>query len=269
MIISASRRCDLPAFHGEEFMAALRAGAIDVGHPFRPRAARRVSLRRQDVDAIVFWSRDVRPFLRHLPEVEERGYPSVFLLTLTAYHRPLEPAVPETGEALAAFRRLEQAVGRQRIAWRYDPVLLLPGLDAGFHMANFARLASRLAAHAARAIVSFFDPYPAALRRLRRAGFDPAGASGSPRQQAELLAAFAAAAAREGMGIQSCAEDAEGAAVASGKCIDEEWLNGLFGLRLAYRKDPGQRALCRCQRSVDIGSYGDCAHGCLYCYARR
>ncbi len=250
-------------------MAALRAGEIEVRNPFRPGESRRLSLRRQDVDAFVFWSRDIRPFLRHLPEIEELGYPSVFLLTLTAYPRPLEPAVPATNEAFDAFRRLEQAVGRQRIAWRYDPVLLLPGLDAGFHKANFARLAARLAGYAARAIVSFFDPYPAALRQLRRAGFDPGGAAGSPGQQGELLAAFAAVAGRVGMRIQSCAEDAECAAVARGKCIDEKWLNGLFGLRLAYRKDPGQRALCRCQRSVDIGSYGDCAHGCLYCYARR
>ncbi len=92
-------------------------------------------------------------------------------------------------------------------------------------------------------------------------------ASGSPARQLELLARFAAAAARIGIEIQSCAEAAHAAEVKPGKCVDEELLNELFGLRLSYRKDPGQRKLCLCQQSVDIGSYGTCRHGCLYCYA--
>lgn len=269
MIVSASRRCDIPAFRGEWFMAALRAGEVEAANPFRPGPAWRVSLRRGDVDAFVFWSRDARPFLRFLPEIEGGGFPYVFLLTATAYPRVLEPSVPEAGEAVACFRELAARIGRRRIAWRYDPVLFTPDLDLRYHNENFARLAGRLAPFASRAIVSFFDPYPKALRRLRQAGFAAAAAAGTPEQQAEVLAGFAAAASRVGLELQTCAEDLEAGGVRRGKCIDEEWLNGLFGLKLAFRKDPAQRKLCRCQRSVDIGSYGACRHGCLYCYAQR
>ncbi len=116
-------------------------------------------------------------------------------------------------------------------------------------------------------IVSFFDPYPKLGKRLKKAGIDMQTASGSPALQSELLTHFAAAAARTGIEIQSCAEAAWTAGVRPGKCVDEELLNELFGLHIPYRKDPGQRKLCLCQQSVDIGSYGTCRHGCLYCYA--
>ncbi len=269
MIVSASRRCDIPAFQGEWFMAALRAGAVEVGNPFRPGRARRVSLKRGDVGAFVFWSRDPRPFLRHLDEIDRGGYPYCFLITLTGYPRLLEPDVPLAGEAVVFFRELAARIGRRRVIWRYDPVIFTPETGPGFHEENFSRLAALLAPHTFRVIVSFFDPYAKALRRLRKAGIDADSANGSPEQQAGLLVRFAASASASGLEIQSCAEPALAAAVPAGKCIDEELLNGIFGLDLAYRKDPAQRQLCRCQQSIDIGAYGSCRHGCLYCYARR
>lgn len=269
MIVSVSRRCDVPAFQAEWFMAALRAGAADTADPFRPGPPQRVSLLRGDVDAFVFWSRDVRPLLRFLPEIEERGFPSVFLLTATGYPRALEPAVPSVAETSAFFRELAALVGRRRIAWRYDPVLITPETGPAYHERQFSEMAGLLAPYASRAIVSFFDPYPKAVRRLRRAGIEADAASGGAEAQAALIAGFAAVAAREGLEIQSCAEAATWAGVTHGRCVDEGLLNDRFGLDLSYRKDPGQRKLCLCTRSVDIGRYGECGHGCLYCYARR
>jgi hypothetical protein len=268
MIVSASRRCDIPAFAGDWFMERLRAGEVDVANPFRPGPGRRISLRREDVDAIVFWSRDPRPFLAHLPEIDRRGTPYYFLLTLTGYPRLLEPAVPRVEEAVAYFGELAARIGRRRVIWRYDPVIFFETAAFDFHVGNFADLASLLSPFSSRVIVSFFDPYARALRRLRKAGIAAEAAVGTPDQQALLLECFAAIAAGLGLEIQSCAEAALPGRVKPGKCIDEGLLNELFGLNLSYRKDPAQRKLCLCQQSVDIGSYGACRHGCLYCYAR-
>jgi hypothetical protein len=268
MIISASRRCDIPAFAAGWFMEQLRLGEVRVENPFRPGQARQVSLRREAVDAFVFWSRDPRPILGHLAEIEAGGYPYYFLITVTGYPRLLEPATPAAEEAVRFFRELAGRIGRRRIVWRYDPVVFTPATDAAFHARNFSDLACRLGPYASRVIVSFFDPYPKALRRLRRAAIPAEGAAGSAELQAGLVGRFAAAAAREGLTIQSCAETASWAEVPAGKCVDERLLNELFGLGLAYRKDPCQRKACLCQQSVDIGRYGPCPHGCLYCYAR-
>jgi hypothetical protein len=278
MIVSVSRRSDIPAFHGDWFMEQLRRGQVEVRNPFRPGAGRRISLKKEDVDAFIFWSRDPRPFMAHLGEIECEGYPYLFLLTATGYPSLLEPAVPRVDEVVAFFRELAARIGRRRVIWRYDPVLFTPALDAGFHLENFSRLAGLMSPFTSRVIVSFFDPYAKALRRLRKAGIDAEAAAGSPEQQLDLLERFAAIAESAGLEIQSCAEAALGdrarplgglaAGVKPGKFIDEKLLNDLFGLGLAYRKDPSQRKLCLCQQSVDIGSYGACGHGCLYCYAR-
>lgn len=268
MIVSVSRRCDIPAFAGAWFMEQWRRGEVTVRNPFRPAQARAVSLKKEDVDALVFWSRDPRPFMGYLPEIERGGYPYYFLITVTGYPRGLEPQAPAAAEAVRFFGELAARIGRRRVVWRYDPVLFTPATDEDFHDKNFSRLAGLLAPFASRVIVSFFDPYPKVLRRLRQAGIDGGKAAGTPGQQGRLLASFAAVASRLGLDIQSCAESAAAAGVNPGKCVDEGLLHELFGLDLAYQKDPGQRKLCLCQRSVDIGSYGTCRHGCLYCYAR-
>jgi len=267
MIVSASRRGDIPAFHGAWFMEQWRRGEVTVRNPFRPAQARTVSLKKQDVDAFVFWSRDPRPFLEFLPEIDRGGSPYYFLLTATGYPRWLEPATPLPEAVVLFFKDLAGRIGRRRVIWRYDPVLFTEQTHADFHAANFSRLAGLLSPFTARVIISFFDPYPKAVRRLRKAGIQAETAAGTPEQQAGLLGRFAAIAAGAGLEIQSCAEAAITAGVITGKCIDEKLLNELFGLDLSSRKDPAQRKLCLCQQSVDIGSYGTCRHGCLYCYA--
>lgn len=267
MIVSVSRRSDIPAFYGAWFMEHLRRGEVVVKNPFRSAQEKRVSLKKQDVDAFVFWSRDPRPFMEYLPEIERGGYPYYFLITATGYPRLLEPSTPRLEEVLVFFEELAGRIGRQRIIWRYDPVIFTAGTGFEFHADNFSDLAQRLSPFISRAIVSFFDPYPKVRRRLQKAEIEIAAAAGSREQQSDLFAQFAAVAARTGIEIESCAEAALAAGVRPGKCVDEELLNELFGLNLAYRKDPSQRKLCLCQQSVDIGSYGTCRHGCLYCYA--
>jgi hypothetical protein len=219
------------------------------------------------MDALVLWTRDPSPLFPEIPDWETRGIRTAWLVTVTGYPRLLEPAAPPTDRAVEVLGKLAALVGRERIAWRYDPVLVCPsaGLDAAWHAENFARLAERLAPHAFRCIVSLCDDYAGARGRLREAGIVP----DADERAREAAAAFAPLARAEGIEIRSCCEELEPLGIPPGGCIDGEWLDRLWRLGLSGVRDPGQRKGCRCAPSVDIGAYDTCIHGCLYCYAVR
>ncbi|MDW7710671.1 MAG: DUF1848 family protein [Deferrisomatales bacterium] len=270
MIVSASRRTDLPAVHAGWLLDRLAAGFAEVRHPFAPSRVRRVDLvpaPAGSLEALVLWTRNPAPLLEEVPRWEAAGLRTLWLVTLTGYPRPLEPRSPPPEEAAAALRLLGSLVGSARIAWRYDPVLLCPslGMDVRWHLGNFRRLAALLEGAAGRCIVSLYDDYPKARRRLAAAGLAPAPAADA----ASLLSALAEEARGGGIPLQACCEAELPADVPPGSCIDGPLLDRLWDLGVGSRRDPGQRAGCRCAPSVDIGAYDTCTHGCLYCYATR
>lgn len=266
MIISASRRCDLPAHGHEAFRQWLRRGWVEVANPFRPSLHRRVSLERGEVDAFVFWTRNPAPFMDVVRRLEEEGYPFYFLITVTGYPATLEPRVPRLPEVRAFLAALHEVIGRGRIVWRYDPVFFTAGLDEAFHRANFRELATAAAPFAGRVIVSHLDLYRKTARRFRESGIVPAP-DGAERY-AGMLTFFAVEAAERGMEIRSCGETvAADSPVPAGRCIDEELLRRFCGVRLDVGQDRHQRPFCLCRQSVDIGAYATCPAGCLYCYA--
>ncbi len=257
VIVSASRRTDLPAFYSTWFLNRLAAGYALVRHPMNPRRVRRVPLIPPEAGFIVFWTRDPRPLLPGLSRLEEAGLGFSFLFTVTPYGADLEAGLPPLEQRLAAFIALAERIGPERVDWRYDPILFTGWLDAGFHREAFGRLAARLRGHTRRCIVSYLEPYAKTRRNL--AG-TPLRAPG-PEERAALLGELAELADGCGMRLQTCA--LEDAPQLAGACIDGERIARLPD----RRRDTGQRALCRCTRSVDIGAYDTCLHGCRYCYA--
>lgn len=53
----------------------------------------------------------------------------------------------------------------------------------------------------------------------------------------------------------------------SGKCIHNVLLNEEFGIIVKKYKYTGQRKSCGCVKSIEIGHFDSCVHGCKYCYA--
>jgi hypothetical protein len=270
MIVSVSRRTDVPAFFGEWFVERLRHGFCLVPNPFNRSQVTRISLARSDVDAFVFWTRFPAPFAPAFDALDRRGDPYLVLLTLTGYGPPLEPGAPPVGNALHAAQKLAGRIGRQRLVWRYDPILFGPGLDPGSHLERFARLATGLEGLVDAVRVSFVDLYRKTRRRLAALPggeaflVDPAATPAA----GDLLAGLAALARAHGMSLSTCAEERDWSAADAppGACVDGALLERLFGIRAAG-KDPGQRAHCRCAPSRDVGITDTCRHGCVYCYA--
>jgi hypothetical protein len=274
MIISASRRTDIPAFYSEWFMNRIREGYCTVPNPFNRNQVSKVELDPQKVDVIVFWTRNPRPLFRYLAELDQRGYRYYFQYTVINNPRAIDPKSPGLNASIETFRELADCIGPQRVIWRYDPIVLSEATPPQFHSIVHAQIAEALAGATRRNVVSIVDIYKKAqkrLRDLRQQGVvvEQISQSAMPQAVGAMLEQLAATAATYGLEIFSCAEDLDlrPYGIQPGKCIDDEYIHRTFGLDLRLKKDPGQRDACGCVASKDIGMYDTCLYGCQYCYA--
>jgi len=268
MIISASYRTDIPAFYGDWFMNRLRAGYCMVRNPYGGQAAR-VSLRREDADGFVFWTKDLRSFAGRLPEIRDRGYPFVIQYGINGFPKELEPRVPDAQESVRLLREIGGAFGRRVCVWRYDTVAISSLTPPDFHLRNFERLARALSGATDEVVISFLHPYKKTVRQMdnaaRRLGFqwrDP-----PTEKKKSLAAALAQIAKSQNIQLSICAQReylVPGATDAH--CVDAERLSEVAGRKISAGSK-GHRKTCGCHESRDIGEYDTCLHGCVYCYA--
>lgn len=277
VVLSASRATDVPAFYADWFMRRLRAGFFRWTNPFNAAQVQTVSLAK--TRAIVFWTKDPAGIWKHLDELDRRGLHFYFQYTLNDYETEgIEPGLPPLAARLDSFRRLADRLGPDRVIWRLDPLLLTDRLGVPEWLDRAARLMEQLAGHTRQLVFSFADiaAYPAVRRNLARAGI--AAREFAPAEMEEFARGLAELNRAHGLALATCAEEIDLAAhgIAHNRCVDGELLARLgsadaallefLGSRAA-RKDPGQRRACGCLVSKDVGRYGTCPHGCVYCYA--
>lgn len=263
MLLSISRRTDIPAYYSGWLFRRLSEGLVVVRNPMNPGSTREISLRPEDVDGIVFWSKNPAPVLGRLDELSRYRY--YFQFTLTPYGNDIEPGIPDKAGLIDTFRRLADAIGPERVVWRYDPILLNPTYTIERHNDAFARMAQALRGNTGKCTISFIDMYKntaANAKMLQLTELDDGA-------KLEIARTFAATAADNGIALDTCAEDIDltGLGIGHARCVDAGLFNAIWGLNLPVRKDKNQRPACRCTESTDIGAYNTCPSGCLYCYA--
>lgn len=264
MIISASRRTDIPTYYSEWFFNRLREGYVLVRNPMNARQISRISLSPEAVDGIVFWTKNPVPILSRLGELEP--YPYYFQFTLTAYGRDVEPNLPgKNGVLIPAFQELSRMAGRERVVWRYDPIFLSDRYTVEYHCRYFRVLAAKLGEYTEKCTVSFLDFYRSTARNMRSLHIREMTAA----QQREMMERFSEIAGEYGLYIDTCSEaiSLEDLGISHASCVDRERLERIGGYRLKVGRDRNQRKECGCAASVDIGAYDTCGNGCLYCYA--
>ena len=264
MIISASRRTDIPTYYSEWFFNRLREGDVLVRNPMNARQISRISLSPEAVDGIVFWTKNPVPMMSRLGELEP--YPYYFQFTLTAYGRDVEPNLPgKNGVLIPAFQELSRMAGRERVVWRYDPIFLSDRYTVEYHCRYFRVLAAKLGEYTEKCTVSFLDFYRSTARNMRSLRIREMTAA----QQREMMERFSEIAGEYGLYIDTCSEaiSLEDLGISHASCVDRERLERIGGYRLKVGRDRNQREECGCAASVDIGAYDTCGNGCLYCYA--
>lgn len=235
-----------------------------VRHPMNPRRVSRVCLSPEVVDGFVFWTKNPLPMLERLSLLKEYAY--YFQFTLTPYGRDAEPGLPSKRDVLIpAFRKLSSLLGRHRVIWRYDPVFLSRTYTFEYHVRWFERLAALLAPCTEKCVISFLDFYRDTRSSMASLGLR----NFPPEMQENLVGKLADAAHAYGLRVESCAEnmDLSRFGIAHGRCVDADLIGRTGNVSLKVNRDGNQRPACGCAQSIDIGAYGSCRQGCLYCYA--
>ncbi|MBU3950002.1 MAG: DUF1848 domain-containing protein [Proteobacteria bacterium] len=269
MIISASRRTDIPAFYSKWFINRIRSGFCTVPNPFNSAQISNISLAPENVDLIVFWTRNPGPIIPYLKELNQRGYRYYFLYTLMNNPKLLDPKSPSAKHSLNIFKKLSDIIGPEKIIWRYDPIILSNITDINYHKQTYENIAKSLCGYTFRCIISFVEIYRKIKGRLMKLSEKGFMLNQYNDNISDLSSYLAQISAKNNMEIQSCALKKELGkfGILPGKCIDDAYIKKVFGLKFDLKKDPFQRKECGCVASKDIGMYNSCLYECQYCYA--
>ena len=280
IVISASRRTDIPAFYLDWFMAQVDRGYFEVTNPYN-RKVSIVTAAPELVHTIVFWSKDFGTFLKRGigEQLQKRGFHLFFNFTLNSDAPRLEPRVPTLAERLRQLECLSSRFDSRAINWRFDPVCFykINGSRIKNNLHDFTRIADKAArCGISRCITSFMDDYAKIRKRIKSiTGFS--FTSPSPEKKVSILQEMEKKLRPDKIRLYTCCEKElldllpTNPGIDSSACIPNNLLVELYGGNLSVKKDCGQRVNkgCGCKVSSDIGSYHlhPCYHSCLFCYA--
>lgn len=280
IVISASRRTDIPAFYMDWFMEQIKKGVFEVTNPYNRRKSI-VTATPDKIHTIVFWSKNFAPLIKggFGQRLLAMGYNLFFNFTINSDIPLLEPRVPSLKQRLNQLRDLCRNYDPRSINWRFDPICLFEfeqnAIKDNLH--DFSRIATWASqCGVTRCITSFMDNYAKIKKRIKSIpGFsfiDPI----LP-EKIEILLKMEKKLSEKKIDLYTCCEKEvlnalpSGSNIRKGSCIPNDLFVKIFGGDLRFKKDTGQRSSkgCGCMISVDVGSYHlhPCYHNCLFCYA--
>lgn len=264
MILSVSRRTDIPNYYSEWFFNRLKKGFLYVRNPMNAHQVSSIDLSPKVIDCIVFWTKNPANMIDRLEELN--GYDYYFQFTVTGYDQDVEQNLPDKKQVIIpTFKRLSEKIGKEKVIWRYDPILLNDKYTLEYHIKAFAEIAQELSDYTEKVVISFVDLYAKTQRNTK----DLRMRALTDNEMLSLGEALAEITKTHNLKIESCAEgiDLGSVGIAHGHCVDKELIERITGFKLKCDKDKNQRIECGCFDSIDIGLYNTCQNGCKYCYA--
>jgi len=263
MIISASRRTDIPAFYSEWFFNRIKEGFVLVPNPFNLSMISRIQLNPDVVDCIVFWTKNPAPMINKLEKLNDYKY--YFQYTLNPYGKDIENNLTDVPKRIEIFKKLADKIGREKVVWRYDPILINDKYNVNFHKETFAYIAHELRDHTERCMLGFIDHYKHISTELHSHNIQRL----KMEDIREMAVSFKENIQNYPIHLDTCTVkvDLSDLGIPSGMCVDKKLIEKIVGYPISAKKDSNQRAVCQCIESIDIGTYETCLHGCIYCYA--
>lgn len=294
IIISASRSTDIPAFYAKWFINRLKAGYCVWYNPFNQKP---MYVAFKNVKAVVFWSKNPKPLITYLHELDERGIHYYFQFTLNDYDKELlEPNVPPVEKRIEIFRELSNKIGKEKVIWRFDPLIMTDRIGVNELLQKVENIGNQLKGYTEKMVFSFADignVYKKVENNLKRLGINYQ--EFTTQTMNEFAKGLCELNKNWSYSLATCAEEInlEQYGIEHNRCIDGDLMkrifykdkafiyylsygklpeeNSLFPLeppkKEANLKDKGQRKICGCLISKDIGMYNTCPHFCAYCYA--
>ncbi|MDD4126274.1 MAG: DUF1848 domain-containing protein [Methanomicrobium sp.] len=276
VIVSASRATDIPAFYSEWFINRLKEGYLIKLNPYNKRPYR---INFDDTKFIVFWTKNPKPLIPYLSFLDERGIDYYFQFTLNDYEREgYEKNVSPLFQRIETFKELSETIGKERIIWRFDPLILSDNISLNTLLLRIENIGDKISGFTDRLVFSFFDMYKSVSRNLQKTG-NADIREFTALEMTEFSKRLSKINSHWNLQLSTCSEDIDAFAygIKKGRCIDPELIAKLCPdipeiLRYLEKnsgKDKGQRPLCGCIPSADVGQYNTCVHQCIYCYATR
>jgi len=267
MIISASRRTDIPAYFSEWFLNRLKEKFVYVRNPMNMRQVNAINLSPELVDCIVFWTKNPKPMIDKLQSNSTplKDYSYYFQFTLNPYEPDVEAGLPPKTEIIGTFKRLSDMIGHQKVIWRYDPILINNKYNTAYHVDKFEKFAGALKGYTEKVTFSFIDFYKKIAENIKLLEVVEI----STEEKNTIAQHFSEIARNNNLSIDTCAEEINLSeyGITHGRCIDDRLISKITGRDLLVEKDKNQRLECGCVKSVDVGEYNSCSNGCVYCYA--
>lgn len=266
MIISASRRTDIPTYYSEWFMNRIKEKYVLVRNHRNIYQVSRIDLSPDIVDHIVFWTKNPKPMLDKLDKLKDYSYS--FQFTLNSYGQDVEENVPsKSGQIIDTFKELSDKIGREKVLWRYDPIFINEKYNLEYHTQYFEKLAYQLKDFTEKCTISFIDNYSKIEKNIAPLNIQTM----SDEQKRAIARNISTIAFNYGLKMDTCAEDIElcDLGITHAKCIDDKLIERIINCPMNVEKDKSQRLECGCVASIDIGSYNTCQNGCKYCYANH
>lgn len=306
VVISASRSTDIPAFYAKWFINRLAKGYCSWYNPFNQKKMY-ISFERCRV--VVFWTKNPAPIIPYLSELDKRGIHYYFQVTLNDYTKEgFEPNVPPVANRIETFKRLSSLIGKERVIWRFDPMIVTNQLTPRMLLTKIWHIGNELKGYTDKFVFSFVDVK--AYRKVQNnlvketpyyTKENVEQAEMTEAQRTEIVKGLVKLREiwkHEGWNLEmaTCAEEVnlDKYSISHNHCIDEELMKRIFAddkelfyylhtlkwpekdmfgeippipLKVKNVKDSGQRKICGCMVSKDIGMYNTCRHFCVYCYA--